>query len=198
MFGPLASRKVVGVEMASAFSIGNPRSNPAPTVQKSAKSLKLKKFYALLRVGVCWRDEAVPKSLCRHIGRCRDIGVRRGGRCRAFSCWTGASSVSCRGGPRRRRAPVTPWASTVMAKILTHLGLSIRAPPRATFAVIGPTPNGLNTKYRSGMDAAGRAGCPLYSNRSPIPSGSAPEPTLPLGPHSHSTPKRPKLGASGQ
>jgi hypothetical protein len=32
---------------------------------------------------------------------------------------------------------------TVMAKILTHLGLSIRAPPRATFAVIRSTPNGL-------------------------------------------------------
>ncbi len=132
----------------------------------------------------------MPKPLCRHIGRCRDIGVRRGGRCRAFSCWTGASSVSCRGGPRRRRAPVTPWASTVMAKIPTHLGLSIRAPPRATFAVIGPTPNGLNTKYRSGMDAAGRAGCPLCSNRSPIPSGSAPEPTTPLGPHPRETLKR--------
>jgi hypothetical protein len=32
---------------------------------------------------------------------------------------------------------------TVMAKILTHLGLPISAPPRATFAVIRPTPNGL-------------------------------------------------------
>jgi hypothetical protein len=32
---------------------------------------------------------------------------------------------------------------TVMAKILTHLGLSISAPPRATFAVIRSTPNGL-------------------------------------------------------
>jgi hypothetical protein len=32
---------------------------------------------------------------------------------------------------------------TVMAKLLTHLGLPIRAPPRATFAVIRPTPNGL-------------------------------------------------------
>ena len=64
MCGPLASRKVVGVEMASAFSIGNPRSNPVPTVQKSAKSLKLKKFYALARVGIGWRDEAVPKPLC--------------------------------------------------------------------------------------------------------------------------------------
>jgi hypothetical protein len=30
-----------------------------------------------------------------------------------------------------------------MAKILTHLGLSISAPPHATFAVIRPTPNGL-------------------------------------------------------
>ena len=48
MFGSLASRKVVGVEMASAFSIGNPRSNPVPTVQKSAKSLKLNK---VLRFG---------------------------------------------------------------------------------------------------------------------------------------------------
>jgi hypothetical protein len=85
MFGPLASRKVVGVEMAYTFSISNPRSNPASTVQKSAKPMKLKRFYALARVGVCWRDEAVPKPLCRHIGRCRDIGVRRGGRCQAFS-----------------------------------------------------------------------------------------------------------------
>jgi hypothetical protein len=34
MFGPLASRKVVGVEMAYAFSISNPRSSQAPTVQK--------------------------------------------------------------------------------------------------------------------------------------------------------------------
>jgi hypothetical protein len=34
--------------MAYAFSIGNPRSNPAPTVQKSAKSLKLNK---VLRFG---------------------------------------------------------------------------------------------------------------------------------------------------
>ncbi len=50
----------------------------------------------------------MPKPLCRHIGRCRDIGVRRGGRCRAFSFWTGASSVSCRGGPQRRRAPNPP------------------------------------------------------------------------------------------
>jgi hypothetical protein len=33
--------------MAYAFSIGNPRSNPVPTVQRSAKSLKLKRFYAL-------------------------------------------------------------------------------------------------------------------------------------------------------
>jgi hypothetical protein len=74
MFGPLTSRKIVGVEMASAFSISNPRSNPAPTVQKSVKSLKLKRFYALARVGVCWREEAVPNPLCR------DIGVRRGGR----------------------------------------------------------------------------------------------------------------------
>jgi hypothetical protein len=64
MFGPLASRKVVGVEMAYAFSISNPHSNQAPTVQRSAKSLKLKRFYALARVGVCWRDEAVPKPLC--------------------------------------------------------------------------------------------------------------------------------------
>jgi hypothetical protein len=31
---------------------------------------------------------------------------------------------------------------TVMAKIPAHLGLSIRAPPRATFAVIRSTPNG--------------------------------------------------------
>jgi hypothetical protein len=105
---PLASRKVVGVEMAYAFSIGNPRSNQAPTVQKSAKPLKLKRFYALARVGVRWRDEAVPKPLCRHIGRCRDIGVRRGGRCRAFSFLTAGSSISCRGGPRRRRAPNHP------------------------------------------------------------------------------------------
>jgi hypothetical protein len=64
MFGPLASRKVVGIEMASAFSISNPRSNPAPTVQRSVKSLKLKRFYTLARVGVCWRDEEVPKPLC--------------------------------------------------------------------------------------------------------------------------------------
>jgi hypothetical protein len=85
MLGPLASRKVVSVEMAYVFSISNPRSNPAPTVQKSVKSLKLKKFYALVRVGIHWRDEAVPKPLCRHIGRCRDIGVRRGRRGRTFS-----------------------------------------------------------------------------------------------------------------
>ena len=30
-----------------------------------------------------------------------------------------------------------------MAKLLTHLGLPISASPRATFAVIRPTPNGL-------------------------------------------------------
>ena len=35
-------------EMAYAFSIGNPRSNQAPTVQRSAKSLKLNK---VLRFG---------------------------------------------------------------------------------------------------------------------------------------------------
>jgi hypothetical protein len=50
--------------MAYAFSISNPHSNQAPTVQKSAKSLKLKRFYALARVDVCWRGEAVPKPLC--------------------------------------------------------------------------------------------------------------------------------------
>jgi hypothetical protein len=65
--------------MAYAFSIGNPRSKQAPTVQRSAKPLKLKRFYALTRVGVRWRDEAVLKPLCRHIGRCRDIGARHGG-----------------------------------------------------------------------------------------------------------------------
>jgi hypothetical protein len=32
---------------------------------------------------------------------------------------------------------------TVMAQILVHLGLPINAPPRATLAVIRPTPNGL-------------------------------------------------------
>ena len=52
--------------------------------------------------------EAAPKQLCRYIGRCRDIGIRRGGRCRAFSFRTGASSVSCRGEPRRRRSPNHP------------------------------------------------------------------------------------------
>jgi hypothetical protein len=31
----------------------------------------------------------------------------------------------------------------VMAKLLTHLSLPISAPPRAIFAVIRPTPNGL-------------------------------------------------------
>jgi hypothetical protein len=60
--------------MAYAFSISNPCSNLAPPVQKSVKSLKLKRFYALARVGVCWREEAVPKPLCRNIDRCRDIG----------------------------------------------------------------------------------------------------------------------------
>jgi hypothetical protein len=95
-------------EMAYAFSISNPHSNQVPTVQRSAKPLKVKGFYALTRVGVCWRDEAVPKPLCRHIDRCRDIGVRHSGRCRAFSCWTAGSSVSYRGGPRRRRAPQSP------------------------------------------------------------------------------------------
>jgi hypothetical protein len=48
VFGPLASRQVFGVEMAYASSISNPRSNQAPTVQKSAKSLKLNK---VLRFG---------------------------------------------------------------------------------------------------------------------------------------------------
>jgi hypothetical protein len=32
---------------------------------------------------------------------------------------------------------------TMIAKILAHLGLPIRAPPRATFAAIRPIPNGL-------------------------------------------------------
>jgi hypothetical protein len=32
MFGPLASRKVFGVEMAYVFSISNPHSNQVPTV----------------------------------------------------------------------------------------------------------------------------------------------------------------------
>jgi hypothetical protein len=50
----------------------------------------------------------------------------------------------------------------VIAKILTHLGLSISAPPRATFAII--------TTDSKRPD----------SNRSPIHSGSAPEPTSPL------------------
>jgi hypothetical protein len=58
---------------------------------------------------------------------------------------------------------------TVMAKILTHLGWSIRAPPRATFAVI--------------RSASKRPD----SNRSPIYSGSAPEPTLSFDLHSRAT-----------
>ena len=45
---------------------------------------------------------------------------------------------------------------TVIAKILTHLGLPIRAPLRATFAAIRSTPNG------------------LIPDRFPLPSGSAP------------------------
>ena len=65
MFGPLASRNVFGVlRWPMPFSIGNPRSNQAPTVQRSAKLLKLKKVLRLDQRGVFWRDEAVPKQLC--------------------------------------------------------------------------------------------------------------------------------------
>jgi hypothetical protein len=46
------------------------------------------------------------------------------------------------GGPLKIIAAIED--PTVMAKILAHLGLSIRAPPRATFAVIRSTPKGLN------------------------------------------------------
>jgi hypothetical protein len=53
-------------------------------------------------------------------------------------------------------------------------------PPRATFAVIRSTPNGLiptNTRFN-----------PVH----------LPEPTLPSGPHPRETPKRSELGASGR
>ena len=52
--------------------------------------------------------------------------------------------------------------SPVIAKILAHLGLPARAPPRSPAA--GPTPNS------------------LIPNRYPLPSGSVPEPTTPLAP----------------
>jgi hypothetical protein len=58
------------------------------------------------------------------------------------------------GGPLKIIATIED--PTVIAKILTQLGLSIRAPPRATFAGIRSTPNG------------------LIPDRFPFPSGSPP------------------------
>ena len=59
----------------------------------------------------------------------------------------------------------------VITKILTRLGLPARAPPRAAAKAFDRLTG-------------------LIPHRTAIPSGSAPEPTLPLGPRSPETPKR--------
>jgi hypothetical protein len=60
--------------MAYAFFIGNPRSNQAPTVRKSAKSLKLKRFYALARGGCSLERRGGAEAVLpryRQMPRCR-------------------------------------------------------------------------------------------------------------------------------
>src|SRR5918992_5692799 len=96
----VSSRFLLWAELVHVSYIGNSRSSQTPTVREPAESLKLNKVYTLARVSFRWRSDAVPKPPCRNIGRRRNIGVRSGGGCRAFSFWTGASSVSYRGGQR--------------------------------------------------------------------------------------------------
>jgi hypothetical protein len=97
------------------------------------------------------------------------------------SCSNGCSlsilnSVPTAGVPLKIIAAIVD--PTVIAKILAHLGLPARAPPRAPARPFALLPTALLPTAR------------FPASRPPHPV-HLPEPTTPLGPHSHSTPKRP-------
>src|SRR5439155_24480095 len=62
---------------------GNSHSQRGAIWQKSANLLKRLLVGACWTAGLCRVRYAVPKKPRRHIGTCRDIGIRTGGRCRA-------------------------------------------------------------------------------------------------------------------
>ena len=131
-------------ELAYGLGIGKPCSSPAPNAPTLANPLKRKQVLTWARAGFWWGREAVPKPPCRHIGTCRDIGVKDGERCRAFSFWTGASSVSCRGGPRRRSGRRSPHRLPASARRICSRSAASRvtAPSEAAVACAFNSPSG--------------------------------------------------------